>query len=275
MYSLLKQKTPNPLEALKNELVVFNNCSVYALVGNAHNKTIQSQVQAIKGQQRMLRQALGWTVPFSRACPVMNLTRVKNPKIRSLLENPDRLSALFGAVAFLRTPYDKVAVQSIDLADCVLSAEGFVQVYSPEGNSSTESFIDEALSRGIEPVMTSANNSGDKEIVSKRAAQEFAEYHDIFLYEPASSGKQKPTKPRGSYPIVAVIEDELVLVREGCFGIDIITAILHDLPFRVDVDMRPSNYPEHVLHLAGLPSHVQALRGDALRLGILASINWA
>lgn len=257
-----------------NELIIAHNKTVYAVVGNAHSPSLLDDIRQLKGDPD--RNTVGWTVPFSRAWPAVDTSGVIDPAIRKLLDSSDEVTRRYAGLGFLRLPADAAVAATLP-EGMINEVMGTVQPYSPSGNDFTSRFLRYACSYGVEPVMSSANFHGQPEIVLSDEAHAFAEQDEhkpLFVLED-DSAVDLSVRPLGSYPIVTLRPDHLEISREGCFSAELVQRLFAGY----DVDTSPSeqsgsHYIEHRFGLEDLPPRIRALEGEALRLGLLATLGW-
>lgn len=260
-----------------NELLVYDNFTVYALAGNAHNEQIQELIQQIKGEARGLKQPVGWTRPFDeRTLSAIDISGCEDHALQELLRNPAELTARIGALTFLRAGADMRAKEAEGIADCIIPPEGrTVQIYSPAGAAPTERLIGHAIKKGVEPIMTSANVSGRPEIVHDEEAVEFASDESRLLTVLINKNDaEKLPSPLGSYPVISVGVDRLHIVRPGCFDPQILQTALSEYTVELTEDHQAPNYPDNILGFSDLPADVQTLQGAEFRLGLLNYLGW-
>lgn len=263
---------------LCNDLVVYDNFAVYALAGNANNENLQEQIRRAKGDARGTKQPVGWTRPFDeRTLDTFDMSEITDPYMPDLLRDPDELTALIGGLTFLRGNADMLAKDKYAVPDSIIPLDQkTVQIYSPVGIRMTQALIKSAIDKGVEPVMTSANVSGQPETIHQSTAQAFADQSpDPLMIVVNKNDDQKPDRPRGSYPVITIETNGFNIVRPGCFDPEILRAALFDYPIRLDSNPQPSKYPENILRLSDLPADVQKLKGREFRLGMLAFLGWS
>jgi hypothetical protein len=257
------------------DLIVYDNFTVFALVGDANNPNLQERIRSVKGDRRNPTQPVGWTVPFAHGIEAIDSSLVLDKDLRRFIEDPNYLTARLGGLAFLRAGADQAIKEKRDIPDCIIPNElgSMVQIYSPEGNSRTSMLVSEIQKRGGEPIMTSANLSRHVEIINYDEAISFAQARsDDLLLMVNKTDSEKPLKPHGSYPVLEVDTDAIIPTRPGWMGVDIIKNLLYGLPVEESLDsfLQKPNHPEHVLTTADLPRDMQGLKGPELRLGILS-----
>lgn len=274
--------------AVDDDVALIDNQATFALTGNANNERLQQRIVELKGDLRSAFQPLGWTRPFNeRMLATVDVDRLELADMRTILRNPDALTAHLGGLAFIRAVADLSAKERLDIPDCIIPPKASdrpfptVQMYSTEGITMTSIVINRALKRGAETVMTSANRSTERESISATDAIDFATRPIKYGQRPIEAviinhlDDQKPDRPLGSYPVINVEKDHLSIIRHGCFAPDIIKRIFHRFPVSTSPDILLPNYPGNVLRLKDLPRDVQTLHGPELRLGILAHLGWS
>jgi hypothetical protein len=252
---------------LVDEMVVFGNGPVYAVIGNGAHENLQTQIKALKGD-RGTRQPVGLSLQFEQFLPYVDDSEVKDDSIRSLLKDPAELTSRIGGLSFVRAQATMEAQDA--LPPCTISEDGTtIQNYSPIGNPRTTRFLDSALRKGVDfPVITSANKSGEPEIVGTEAAIEFAQQASL-PFVPNTYVSEGRDKPKGSYPIIEVGAAELIIIRNGFLGEGIMDALLAGYPTTRADNVRQTNYPEGVLSFDNLPPEARRLIGFELRRLIL------
>ncbi|HET9174030.1 MAG TPA: hypothetical protein VFN56_01975 [Candidatus Saccharimonadales bacterium] len=266
-----------------NKPIVLENGPVFAVVCNANDPQVQAKIKKAKDPHglntRGAHQPVGWTVPFAHALDTVDMSLITDERMRRLLADPSELTGRIGALAFLRAIADKRVKHKRNIPDSIIPDEAgaMVQIYTPTGNDSTHKIVRRSMALGVEPVMTSANVSHEKEIIDGERAIQFA--HDAGGLAVYLQGRDTAdTAVRGSYPILGVREDSFTLERAGCFGADIIARLLFDVPFQPFTAHgelpQPAKYPEYVLHLNDLPDAYSSYKGNDLWFGILATQGW-
>jgi tRNA A37 threonylcarbamoyladenosine synthetase subunit TsaC/SUA5/YrdC len=258
-------------------LLVYDNFAVYALAGNANNEDLQERIRIAKGEARGVKQPVGWTHPFDeRTLGTIDLSRLDDSALRNLLRSPEELTARIGALTFIRAHADMKAKEVEGIPDSIIPpGGGTVQIYSPVGTTRTERLITQAIMSGFEPVMTSANVSGEPEIIFESTAAAFAaQSPEPLVVAVNKSDEDKPERPRGSYPVISVLPDRLRIVRSGCFDPQILQTALSGYPVELASDCQVPKYPDNVLQFSDLPTDVQYLKGSEFRLGVLEFLGW-
>lgn len=279
-------------KAWHDDLLVLDNHATYALAGNAKNIDIQKRIAEVKtgnSGARLARQPLGWTRFFEeQVLEAIDVDRLGSKRLQELARDPEELTARVGAVSFVRAAANMIAKKEFDIPDSIIPPEPManspyscVQLYSPEGASSTARITRQALAMGVEPVMSSVNHTNEPEAVNSAMAKLFMEKTPRGIVPPQAivHGKYEDAEamrsPHGSYPILEFKEDTLLITRDGCFSTEILEAIFDGYPIAVAPNIKQSNYPEGQLQMVDLPIELQKERGVALRLGILAHIGWS
>lgn len=265
-------------EQMRCGLLVYDNFTVYALAGNANNENLQEDIRHIKGEARGIKQPVGWTRPFDeRTLAAIDISAIEDRRLQGLLRDPHELTARIGALSFIRAGADLEWKEKESIPDCIIPPDGAtVQLYSPVGAKPTERLISAAIKKGIEPVMTSANVSGQPEITTGTDAIDFAAQSSSPLVVAINrSDEDKSDRPLGSYPVICVEEDRLKIVRPGCFAPEILQAALNDFPVELAADFQTPNYPANVLGFSDLPTDLQDMKGTEFRLGLLAHLGWS
>lgn len=254
-------------------LVVLRNRAVYAVLGSAHPE-VQAQICDAKGEGRGARQPVGWTVPFSdQSLSAFSVEKIYDTGIRELIQDPDALTCRLGAIAFVRGVADSSYAREISLPDSIVPPDtDTVQVWSPQGNVAAAYVIGQILRAGSQPIMTSANSTGEPEAVTLEAALQFARGSNPQLPVVYAEPYDKLRPPYGSYPVVRVGSREIEIIRPGCFSPEILTALLDGYPVGLaDEDrLQKPNYPNGVMRTDHLPESDRTLRGPELRLAVLS-----
>jgi|GEM_PF-5339347 len=269
-------------------LAVYHNGPVFAVPGNANNPDLQASIQRAKNpptdtssedlqgdqlypaKERGAAQPVGWTVPFDdRVLSTIDLTAIEDDKIRDLLQDPDRLTALIGGLCFLRAPADMAKKKELGIPDSIIpeTSGASVQIYSPIGLPITTDIIVAAQQMGAEPVMTSANITGMPEAVSLEEAEAFALYTGLPLIY-SDQVHHRPTRPQGSFPIFEVRSDHFAIVRPGHLSMAMLRSLLDGYDVRLANPYKERAHP-NMLYFGGLPANHQNLRGPELRLAVL------
>lgn len=262
-------------EAYSSGLLVIDNYTVFALGGNANDPNLQDNICQAKGEKRGAKQPVGWTVPFDeRVLSTIDVSAVENSPIRRLLRDPEELTRRIGGLTFIRAAASMSEKKARQIPDSVIPADQqTVQIYSPDGNDNTATLIRRAIDLGAEPVMTSANVSGEPEATDEAGGHRFALREQpplpMVVY---TSEEDKFDRPRGSYPVISVLPDRLRIVRPGCFDVALLRSLL--VGYEVDVatgdELQMPKYPNNVLRQKDLPSHMHELEGAELRAGVLS-----
>ncbi len=263
-------------ELVSHRLILLNNESVYAIVGNANSPTLLEDIRVLKNDPH--RTTVGWTVPYRRALPLVDQAAFTSTAMKGLVRNQQELTSRYAGLGFMRFPAKESAYNDTSIPAGILSREqGTVQPYSPTGADFTSHLIRAALSKGVEPVMSSANVHGQAEIIERHAARVFAEratYPMVILDRHASENASE--KPKGSYPILTAQPDHIEITRSGCFSSELLMRCFEGYDIRLAPEnlLVESHYPEHVFGVEDLPSNYRDLSGPALRSGMLATIGW-
>jgi hypothetical protein len=290
-YEILELKNEQPsakdlgtiVRAVESDLAVIDNHAVNALMGNANNPNLGERIAQLKGEDRGTLQPVGWTPLFDdRVLSTVDKDYIANNKLKKVFSDPELLTALGASIAFFRTRASLQAKHEHAIPDCIIPKGKIstVQIYSPAGTTTTEHITRAAMERGIEPIMTSANRSREPETVSRSGAinfiEECGEQEDnppalaVFI----NGNKTRMTQPRGSYPVIVVERDRLVILRPGCFESAIIEAIFDDYPISPAPNQLKNNHPDSILRMEHLPPEIQKLKGKELRIGLLTILGW-
>ena len=271
-------------------LVVFDNVVVHAMLGSAHNP-VQEQISQAKGEARGTKQPVGCTMPFDVPLleQVFDARHINDAKLQALHMDPSEQTRRLGGITFLRGP---LSDDNDHIPDCMISLapEGsptarVLQVYSPEGNVWTERLLRKMIEMGGQPVMTSANKSGEPEIFDRDKAMAFANEHDL-PYATFAHGRKQQARPQGSYPIgqaqynQSTREWEFVWVRTGCFDPELLMRLVNDMPARIDEHrkMPDPKYPDNILRLRDVSKgrlRLHTAKGSELRTRILDAMRVA
>lgn len=258
-------------------LIVFDNIVVHAIVGNAR-QPVQEAIRLVKGERRGLKQPVGCTMPFDDPF-LLNVfdakSITKDKKIPALYADPEVQEERLGGIAFLRGPIkDDVS----HVPDCMLSEkprkdgsgnDRLLQAWSPAGNPGAEMLLREMIKQGAWPVMSSANVSGQAEIVDRIAAKTFARRRGL-AYAAINPAPHQPLRPWGSTPITEArfnenkLRWEMVWTRTGCFGPALLLRLFPDLPVQIDEARKQPDpkYPDKILQL----EDIQSMRPRHLRM---------
>lgn len=255
-------------------LVVMRNRAVYAVLGSGHPE-VQDQISTAKGERRGTKQPVGWTVPFTDFSQgAFSLEGIEDPRLKDLIRNPDELTSRLGAIAFVRGAADMGYAAINKLPESIVPSDTkTVQVWSPDGNTAAAYIIGKVLSKGLQPIMTSANVSGEPEAVTLSQALAFAGNSSPPLpVIDAPFNDDELTPPFGSYPVVVLKAGAIEIVRPGCFSPEILKALLYG--YKVTLApaerLQQPKYPDGVLQFSHLPESDRSLCGPELRLGLLA-----
>lgn len=267
--------------AWNTDLLVLDNYSVNALAGNANNPDLQARIVEVKGEGRLQDQVVGWTRPFTeRMLESIDIDAISDRKMQALLRDPTLLGRLVGGSTFIRAKADLAAKERLAIPDCIIPPNGpTVQIYSPEGITTTEEITRMAIDLGVEPVMTSANTSKEPESITMEAGLEFMR-NTPEAHAPPKFGlffndeNSRPFKPGGSYPIIFAEADRFVGVRLGCFGPDILEAQLDGFRFDIADNASQPKYADRVLHLSDFSADVRSLRGPELTEAMYTVLGW-
>lgn len=265
-----------------HELVIMENGPVFALAGNAHDPDILDKIRLLKTERRGRDQPVGLISEFNvtlsgyiMACEVINVEAIEEPKLRTLVSDPLLLTSRLGALAFLRAPADPILKDVLQLPDSIVPSQpkSAIQIFSPVGSERGETFAQAALDKGVLLTMTSANISGNSEIVTVGEARAFARTAPVELQvlQQYADG-EKPIRPRGSYPVLEVMPDHLCVIRPGFLEYDLIADIFSDYDIRLLQNYKRSNYPANILRRKDLPKGYRSLKQVDLRAAILETM---
>jgi hypothetical protein len=242
-------------------------------------------VQKIKGEKRGLEQPVGFISPFEAdirgahiAIDAYDKDAINDSRLRDLAEDPGLLTNRIGALAFMRGPASKAVKLASGLPDSIvpLAESSNIQIFSTTGNHRGETLSRLAAERAVRLVMTSANVSGQPEIVTVEKAWEFANASevDIPVVQQYDTGK-KPQRPRGSYPTFG-IKNVLTIIRPGFIEIDLLRDIFSDYEVHIAAgnDFKPTLYPENTIRRQDLPKEHRHLQQADLRDAILENFSF-
>lgn len=271
-------------EVAENHLVVWDNDTVYALVGNANNPNLQEDIQKAKGDRRGERQPVGWTVPFDRALDLIDVDRIEDPDVRELAGDSDKMSRLIAGIGFIRAHANLARKRERGIADAIIPAgvpEPMVQIYSPTGNDPTSKLVRLAIAAGAEPVMTSANESAvQDEIIYEADARAFTASRQRPLTLVINKQEHlKRQRPRGSYPVLFLAKDGIEIVRPGCFSPEIIERLFAGYPVRLSETAQTPRYPDNVLSMDDIRrdhefKELTTLQNEEFKIGLHAFLGW-
>jgi hypothetical protein len=264
-------------EQAMHGLVVVDNGPVYGLLGNARNDILASLVQSVKGESRDPTRPLGLTVPFDTIQAPYDTTHIQDIAVRDLIKDASALTEHLGGLAFVRGRVNESLIGD-HLPSAIVSnpknmthnrrqAYPEIQIYSPAGNTAASRIIQLMLDNGGLPVMTSANYTGQPEIITEKDAREFAAEQRLPIYVARPDG-EKDMRPRSSYPILQVTDDGMTVIRTGFMDAALIRALVPSIP--LSIDTQPNKHDEkHILRHEDLPDHLADATGPNLRRGLL------
>lgn len=230
---------------------IRGTCGLWA---DGHNPTALDSIYQIKGERRKGR-PLGTILEAPAFVDMLDPDGIE-PSLHDLVLDPDVLADHLASICFIRAPLDTEVGAS--LPDRVTSQSGervyWLQNWLPRGSEPARTWV-EALRQGrIElPAATSMNVSGKPELVDQEEAATFCQAHQVpmFLADPKA-----PERAKGSFPIIKVGEEGIVLVREGHFP----ARIWQDLMGRWPIDL--SQYEQGNYPLVELPASIEEAVGD-------------
>ena len=227
-----------------------------------------ARIQAIKGEGRVGK-PLSAILEADALAPLIDLDRIPR-SLRDIFANAEELAARMGAMAGLRLPVRTAAARELPPYMVSQSADGiyWLQDFIPHGHPTTSRLVRELALAGVTlPAATSMNVSGTPEIADQEEAVAFSRQHRLpaLLHDP-----QPNPHLQGSFPILGVGPEGVVLLREGHFPGQLFGYLLE----YEDIDLspaKPARYPispQIRERFAGTD-----LRGAALREALLDTIH--
>ncbi|MEZ4518700.1 MAG: hypothetical protein R3C44_18420 [Chloroflexota bacterium] len=199
-----------------------------------------AKIQSIKGEARVGK-PLSAIIETDALVPLIDLDLIP-PSLRDIFGNAENLAARIGALAPLRLPVRAEAARELPSYMVSLSDDGtyWLQDFIPSGHPATSQLVHELSLAGISlPAATSMNISGTPEIANQEEAMAFSRRHGIpmLLHDPHPN-----PHIRGSFPILGVGPESVVLLREGHYPAQLLGHLLeYD---EIDVSQaKPARYP--------------------------------
>ncbi len=227
-----------------------------------------ARIEAIKGEGRVGK-PLSAILEADALAPLIDLDRIPR-SLREIFANAEELAARMGALVPLRLPVRAEAARELPPYMVSQSADSlyWLQDFIPSGHPTTSQLVQELARTGVTlPAATSMNVSGAPEIADQDMALAFSRQHGIpvLLHDPHPN-----PHVQGSFPILGVGPEGVVLLREGHFPKRLFSYLLEN----EDIDVaaaKPAKYP--------ISPQIQErfaeteLRGAALRRALLDTIH--
>jgi len=206
---------------------------------NAANPAAVRMVEIMKGEARVGK-PLSTTLESADLVPLLDENRIPQALHHIFLDH-EELTARLGALAPLRLPVRGDVAERLPRVLTTMTADGvhWLQNWTPNGHESGTLLVRELRKLGVNlPGATSMNVSGRPEIADQREALAFSREHGI----PLLLCELQPTPDaEGSFPIIGVGPEGVVLLREGHFPGELFRDLLN-----YDVDLtqaKPAKYP--------------------------------
>jgi tRNA A37 threonylcarbamoyladenosine synthetase subunit TsaC/SUA5/YrdC len=233
---------------------------VDAIWVDAHHPDAAVKIQAIKGEKRQGK-PLSTALEAADLVPLLDAERIP-PALHGIFLDPAELDGRLGALSALRVPVQPAAARRLPDFMTSRSDEGvfWLQNWLPAGHEAGVLLVHELKKVGVDlPAVTSMNVSGRPEIADQEEALAFSQEHGVrmLLNDP-----HPKSGIRGSYPILAIGPDGVVLFREGHFPGE----LFRDLLDYDEIDfsqVKPARYPIGLQvreQFAGHQLHARALR---------------
>ena len=199
-----------------------------------------ARIRAIKGEGRVGK-PLSAILEADALAPLIDLDRIPW-SLRDIFANAEELAARMGALVALRLPVRAEAARELPPYMVSQTADGiyWLQDFIPHGHPTTSQLVHELALAGVTlPAATSMNVSGTPEIADQEMALAFSRQHGIpvLLHDP-----QPNPHIQGSFPILGIGPEGVVLLREGHFPKQLFGYLLE----YEEIDLspaRPARYP--------------------------------
>jgi hypothetical protein len=234
---------------------------------NAANPTAVRMVEIMKGEARVGK-PLSTTLESADLVPLLDEKHIPR-SLHHIFLDPEELTARLGALAPVRLPVRGDVADQLPRVLTTRTADGayWLQNWTPNGHEAGTLLVRELKMVGVNlPGATSMNVSGRPEIADQREALAFSREHGIPLLlcelQPSSDAE-------GSFPILGVGPQGVVLLREGHFPGELFQDLLD-----YDVDLtqaKPAKYPISPAVRERFASH--QLSAHALRSALLEMIH--
>lgn len=227
-----------------------------------------AKIQAIKGEGRVGK-PLSAILEADALAPLIDRDRIPQP-LQDIFVNAEELAARMGALAALRLPVRAEAARELPPYMVSQTADGiyWLQDFIPHGHPTTSQLVHDLALAGVTlPAATSMNVSGMPEIADQAMALAFSRQHGIpvLLHDPHPN-----PHVQGSFPILGVGPEGVVLLREGHFPKQLFGYLLeYD---GIDLSQtKPARYPISPQIRERFAE--TELRGAALRTALLGTIH--
>lgn len=245
---------------------------VDAIWVDAHHPDAAVKIRTIKGEKRQGK-PLSTALEAADLVPLLDVELIPSA-LHGIFLDPAELDGRLGALSALRVPIHPTAARQLPDFMTSHSTEGvfWLQNWLPAGHEAGVLLVHELKKVGVDlPAVTSMNVSGRPEIADQGEALAFSQDHGVrmLLNDPHPN-----SEIRGSYPILAVGPDGVVLLRAGHFPGELFRDLLNydEIDFS---QAKPARYPVALQvreQFAGHQLHARALR-KAL-LGVIQQSTW-
>jgi hypothetical protein len=237
--------------------------TVYGIIGNGESPHLGQKVAQIKGDTRIGR-PLSVCLPARRFGQLLDPAEI-HPAVRGLALDGHSLSRSLSSLAFVRAPILQAFAQGIP-AHLVSSVDGVphIQSVDPGGLPGIRSVMSSLWRQGVTfPAITSMNRSGEREIVTRQAAAEFSQEHELAALMAPVSHQQRA---QGSFTILDIGRYGVRAARHGVIPVHVLQRLIDP---RIDDSItEEADYPPFEIPASRLASlnHYQACRAALLSL---------
>jgi hypothetical protein len=234
---------------------------------NAANSTAVRMVEIMKGEARVGK-PLSTALESADLVNLIDEDRIPQP-LHYIFLDPVEITARLGALAPLRLPVRSDVAERLPPVLTTKTIDGtyWLQNWTPDGHEAGTLLVRELKNAGVDlPGATSMNTSGHSEIADQREALAFSRNHDI----PLLLCELHPSPEAvGSFPILGVGPDGVILLREGHFPGELFRDLLE---YEIDLTRaKPAKYPISTAVQERFASH--QLSPHALRSALLKMIH--
>lgn len=218
---------------------VFNR-GVCALWGDGQNSNFYTQVLKIKGEKRG-QKPLATTLRTKEFISFIDKTKVP-VFLHEIILNPEKLVSRIGSLCFVRAPIKQNLAKKFPsyLVSKTENETFEMQNWDAYGHDPTHKFIELLRENNINlPAVTSMNLSGEPEIVDQKHGIEFAKKNRIKMF---LIDEKDPGKIKGSFTILSITQDGLILTRDGNIPGHVFPHLLEN-----EINMKnsaPSKFPQ-------------------------------